>query len=237
MVVKSPLNSRTLTIDDNNMSQVVDEAAEELLAGGLVVYPTDTSYGLACDPRQEGAIERLIDAKERRRDLGVPLLFADMKQCEPYHEFLDLERVLTRLFWPGPLTLVVSPQQDVSNLISGGRGSILIRVPGHQIPREIARKIEAPIVGTSANKSGGPSPYTVSEAEEQLGNEVDLYIDAGPSSSEKDSTIIGVQEEDDSSIIKIYREGELSVAQLNNVLKGDTEALRFWTNRIVYANM
>lgn len=235
--MKSPLNSRTLTIDDNNMSQVVDEAAEELLAGGLVVYPTDTSYGLACDPRQEGAIERLIDAKERRRDLGVPLLFADMKQCEPYHEFLDLERVLTRLFWPGPLTLVVSPQQDVSNLISGGRGSILIRVPGHQIPREIARKIEAPIVGTSANKSGGPSPYTVSEAEEQLGNEVDLYIDAGPSSSEKDSTIIGVQEEDDSSIIKIYREGELSVAQLNNVLKGDTEALRFWTNRIVYANM
>jgi tRNA threonylcarbamoyl adenosine modification protein (Sua5/YciO/YrdC/YwlC family) len=237
MVVKSPLNARTLTINDNNMNQVVDEAAKVLLAGGLVVYPTDTSYGLACDPRQERAIERLIDTKERRRDLGVPLLFADMKQCEPYHEFVDLERVLTRLFWPGPLTLVVSPKQDVPTLISGGRGSILIRVPGHPVPRKIARKIDAPIVGTSANKSGGPSPYAVSESQEQLGNEVELYIDAGPSSSEKDSTILGVQEEDDSSIIKIYREGELSATQLDNVLRGDTEALRFWTNRIVYANM
>ena len=235
--MKSPLNVQTLTINDRNMSQVVDEAAKVLLAGGLVVYPTDTSYGLACDPRQENAIEKLIETKERRRDLGVPLLFADTKQCEPYHEFIDLERVLTRLFWPGPLTLVVSPNQDVSTLISGGRGSILIRVPGHPIPREIARKIDAPIVGTSANKSGGPSPYSVSESQEQLGDEVELYIDAGPSSSEKDSTIIGVQEEDDSSIIKIYREGELSVTQLDNVLRGDSEALSFWTNRIVYANM
>ncbi|MDF1539808.1 MAG: L-threonylcarbamoyladenylate synthase [Candidatus Thorarchaeota archaeon] len=216
----------------------IEKAATVLTDGGLVVYPTDTSYGLACDPRNPDALDRLFEVKNRSRDTGVPLLFSDIGQCEEFHDFGGLERVIARLFWPGVLTLVVSAKETVPDYLTGGRSSIAIRVPDHAIPRGIAKQIQSPIVGTSANISGGSSPFEVSISIEQLGTGVDLYIDDGPSKADHNSTIVGVDEEEAGySSIKVYREGALSIDRLTESLRVDTDALQFWTSRIIYADM
>lgn len=231
------LPTEILRVGEEDLSTIIDRAAEIILKGGLVVYPTDTSYGVGCDPRQPDAVERLIVAKKRDPSYGVPLLFADQAQCEDYHEFLELEKVLTKLFWPGVLTLVVSAKQEVSAIVTGDRDSIAVRVPKHDVPRGIARKIGAPIVGTSANLTGEPSPFDVSAAQEQLGDSVDLYIDGGASEARANSTIVGVVLEGDQGHIKVYREGELTVERLIESLRVDSDALRFWTSHILQADM
>ncbi|MFX1605447.1 MAG: L-threonylcarbamoyladenylate synthase [Promethearchaeota archaeon] len=235
------MSAEIMRIEDiEECENVIERAAEVIAAGGIVAYPTDTSYGLGCDPRNREALERLIAVKRRDRRLGFPLLFADEAQCEMYHDFQSLERVITRVFWPGALTLIVEAKPDVPAHITAGRSSIAIRVPNHIIPRGIARKINGPIVGTSANRSGGPSPFNLSVAIEQLGDEVDLYIDGGPSKAQHNSTIIGVERadtEEDPPHIKIYREGALAIAQIETDLKGDSDAMRLWSTRIIDVDM
>ena len=222
---------------EENYQDIINRAREVIRDGGLIVCPTDTSYGLACDSSNQAAIENLINIKRRNRSLGVPLLFSDTAQCETYHEFSNLERVLTRLFWPGALTLVVTPKGSVPELVTGGRGSIAVRVPDHIIPRGIAQGIKGPIVGTSANRSGEPSPFEITIAKDQLGDEVDLYIDAGPSKSKANSTIVRVEENDvKGASIKVIREGALTMGRLVESLKVDSDALRFWTTRIIFAD-
>ena len=230
-----------MRIEDIEKSDyVIERAAEVISAGGVVVYPTDTSYGLGCDPRNRESLERLIAVKRRDRRLGFPLLFTDESQCEIYHDFHDLERVITRIFWPGALTIIVEARSDVLPHITAGRKTIAIRVPDHIIPRGIAKIIGGPIVGTSANRSGGPSPFSLSVALEQLGDEVDLYIDGGPSPAHQNSTIIGVEEPETDGAplnIKIYREGALPISQIEEDLKVDSDAMRFWSARIIDADM
>jgi tRNA threonylcarbamoyl adenosine modification protein (Sua5/YciO/YrdC/YwlC family) len=236
-----PLTAEIMTVEDvNDCDNVLDRAAEVILSGGVVVYPTDTSYGLGCDPRNPDALDRLLAIKRRDRRVGVPLLFADSQQCESYHDFCDLEKIIVKTFWPGSLTLIVSPRPEVPNHITAGRGSVAIRVPDHLVPRGVARRVDGPITGTSANRSGGPSPFDLSVAMEQLGDEVDLYIDAGASSLRNNSTIIGVQDCEEpggTANIKIYREGQWKVDDISRMLKGDSEAMRFWTSRIIDADM
>jgi len=234
------LTSRILTVkDEDNCEDVIQEAVRTIREGGLVVYPTDTSYGIACDPMQEQALDRLISVKNRDKGIGVPLLFTDIHQCEAYHDFGSLERVLARLFWPGALTLIVTTKDTIPAYITGGRGSAAIRVPNHFLPRRIAKELGIPIVGTSANLSGGETPFEVSVAFEQLGDGVDLYIDGGPSSASANSTIVGVEGAgtDAPLNIKVYREGSLSVDRITESLRIDSDALRFWTNRIIYPDM
>lgn len=230
-----------MTIDDiNSCENVLDRAAEVISSGGIVAYPTDTSYGLGCDPRDRDALERLLAIKRKDRRVGVPLLFADSLQCESYHEFDALEKIIARIFWPGALTLIVRPRPEVPSHITAGRGSVAIRVPDHIVPRGIARRIDGPIVGTSANRSGGPSPFDLSVAMEQLGDEVDLYIDGGASSLRNNSTVIGVQDPEENSDtvnIKIYREGHWTVEDMSKMMKVDSDAMRFWTTRIIDADM
>jgi len=237
----TPLSAEIMRIEDiERCDTVIDRAAEVIAAGGIVAYPTDTSYGLGCDPRNRDSLERLIAIKRRDRRLGFPLLFADEAQCEIYHDFHSLERIIAKMFWPGALTLIVEPKPDVLAHITAGRNSIAIRVPDHVVPRGIARKIGGPIVGTSANRSGGPSPFKLSVALEQLGDEVDLYIDGGPSQVQANSTIIGIEEAETEGAtlnIKIYREGALPIAKIEADLKIDSEALRFWSTRIIDADM
>ncbi|MFX1602754.1 MAG: L-threonylcarbamoyladenylate synthase [Promethearchaeota archaeon] len=224
----------------DDIARVIEEAKEVLLDGGLVVYPTDTSYGLACDPKQSSSFERLLSVKKRGRKLGVPLLFSDLAQFEEYHEFRDLERTLAKLFWPGALTLLVAAGERIPGYITGGRASVAVRIPDHPIPRGIAAELQGPIVGTSANRTGGPSPFEVSVAVEQLSDDVDLYIDGGPSKTHRDSTIVSVEGPEDKEApldIKIYREGQLTVDRLTEMLRADSDALNLWTTCIVYADM
>jgi tRNA threonylcarbamoyl adenosine modification protein (Sua5/YciO/YrdC/YwlC family) len=240
MVTGKELNAEIVRVEDlNNSDTIIDRAVEIIKSGGIIVYPTDTSYGLGCDPRLPEALDRLTAVKRRDKRLGVPLLFSDFTQCETYHEFGSLEKTIAKIFWPGQLTLIVTPTSIVPQHITADRNSVAIRVPNHIIPRKIAHGLGAPVVGTSANRSNGPSPFDLSVALDQLGNEVDLYIDGGQSSASANSTIIGVESSGAGDIanIKIYREGALSIDAISNNLKVDTDALKFWTTRFVSTDM
>jgi L-threonylcarbamoyladenylate synthase len=231
------LNTKTLNAEEDDPRDIIESAASAMQEGGLVVYPTDTSYGLGCDPRQPDALERLIQAKKRDSKHGVPLLFADYGQCKTYHDFLDLESVLARLFWPGGMTLLVIAKREVPDNITGGRDSVAIRVPNHKIPRGIARALDSPIVGTSANLSGGAEPFDMETAKQQLGDSVDLYINGGPSIAKGTSTIISVVMEETRGHIKVYREGQLSLEELDSSLRVDSDALRLWTTTFLQVDM
>ena len=225
--------------DLDDCDTIIERAVEIVKSGGIIAYPTDTSYGLGCDPRIPDALERLKAVKRKDLRIGVPLLFNDINQCGIYHDFAALEIVIARLFWPGMLSLVVEAKPEVPDHITVGRSTIVVRVPNHVIPRGIAKKIGGPIVGTSANRTGGPSPFDVTVAIDQLGNEVDLYIDGGPSPSRDNSTIIGVEGTgiDEPLNIKVYREGQLSISELSESLKVDSDALNAWSSRFVYKDM
>ncbi|NWF95331.1 MAG: threonylcarbamoyl-AMP synthase [Candidatus Thorarchaeota archaeon] len=231
------MKSQTIVVDSpEKQKEAIETAIELLLSGELVVYPTDTSYGLGCDPRVEDAVQKLIRTKIRAPDVGLPLLFADRAQCEEYHEFGDLEQVLARLFWPGALTLIVTAKKPMPQSVAGSRRSIAVRVPDHEVPRGIAAGLGSPVVGTSANISGGDSPFEVMTAMRQLGEAVALYIDGGPSKATMNSTIVGVEHGPPSNI-RVYREGQLRVEWLTESLRVDADAHRFWTSRIVYGDM
>lgn len=232
------MTAKTLVLDEDDYEYIINEAVDILQTGGLVVYPTDTSYGLGCDTRQDGILDKLFATKKKGPNIGVPLLFSDLSQLSSFHELKDLEIVIARMFWPGALTLLVPVKDNVSKRLTGGRNTLAVRVPNHSVPRGIAKKLNHPIVGTSANLTGGPTPFDLITAKEQLGDKVDLYIDGGVSSSTNSSTIVSViREEDGISSIKVYREGEIQIGDIKERLLVDTDAQRFWTSRIVFADM
>lgn len=172
--------------------EVIDEVVKIIREGGVVVIPTDTVYGLAADPFNDEALERVFRVKERSRGSPVPLLAG-----ESHHALLIAEEDprLWRLalrFWPGSLTVVLKPRSDAPKAFREW-GQVGVRVPDCPLCREVARRVGGLIVGTSANISGRESPVTVQEAMYQLGDRVDLYVDAGPTPIGKSSTVVDIR--------------------------------------------
>ncbi len=174
------------------LKRQIEKAAEVLRKGGLVVFPTDTVYGLAADPCNRAAVERLYEIKQRPREKSLPLLASGVRQLKDVAELSPLARFLAAHFWPGGLTLILKRKVSFPEYVSGGGGTIAVRVPGHRVPAGVARLLGGPIVGTSANLSGRPSALTASAAAMQLGNFVDLIIDGGECPGGIESTIVDV---------------------------------------------
>ena len=189
---------------------LLQHAVDILRRGGLVVYPTDTVYGLGADATNEQAVERLFEAKKRRPDQSIPLLIAspaDLAQVTD--EVPDVAQRLITAFWPGGLTIVLpkAPTFHSKAIIGDIVG---VRVPDHPVPRELVRQLGAPITGTSANISGGPEPLTAEDVRSQLGDAVDLVIDGGRCPGSRPSTVV------DCTVapLRIVREGAISREEL-----------------------
>ena len=166
-------------------------AADCLLRGRLVVFPTDTLYGLAADPRNADAVARVYRAKGRGAAYALPLIAADIEQVEAAAVRLSpMTRRLAERFWPGPLTLVVDAAPAVAVLVHGGTGSVAIRVPDHAVARGLAGRLGFAVVSTSANRSGSPAVSTAAAAVAELGDDVDLVLDGGPTAGGDSSTIV-----------------------------------------------
>ena len=173
-----------------------ERALEVLKSGGVVAFPTDTVYGLGADPFCHDAVRRVFEIKGRRATMGLPLLLGSITQ---------LNRVASRVpqaawdlierFWPGPLTLVLSRSEAVSDLVTGGLGSVGVRMPDHIVPQALAEQLGAPITGTSANPSGGLDPINAEDVKRLLGDTVDYILDAGPALGGIASTIVDLTED------------------------------------------
>jgi len=182
------------------------KAVEVIKRGGVIVYPTETFYGIGADPRNEEAIERIFQIKGRKKDMPILLIIG--KKDMLYNlvkEVPDVANSLMNRFWPGPLTIIFQASKNVSPILHAGKGKIGIRLSGNPISRKISELSGIPITGTSANRSGMPPCRTVKEILSELKG-IDLILDAGMIESQLPSTVIDVTEKP----AKIIREGIIS---------------------------
>lgn len=167
-------------------------AAAALRRGSLVVYPTETFYGLGALATLPGAIARLGDAKLRPAGKPLPLVAADSPAAFALWAGVpDEARLLAARFWPGPLTLVVAAAGGLPGAVTLG-GEVGVRVPGSEVARELARLAGGPLVSTSANPSGDPPPDSVEALDPDLLARVDLVLDAGRTPGGLPSTVVRV---------------------------------------------
>lgn len=171
----------------------VKEAGKLLKSGQLVVFPTETVYGLGAHALDAAAVQRIFDAKGRPADNPLIVHVASVEAAKKLvASWPPLADRLSRAFWPGPLTLVLPRAPHVPDLVTAGLKSIAIRVPAHPIAQAVLRAAGVPIAAPSANTSGRPSPTTAQHAESDLGDKVPLYLDGGPASVGVESTVVSL---------------------------------------------
>ena len=171
----------------------IDIAARALREGGLVIFPTDTFYGLAADPRNTAAVERLFKVKRRSKELALPLIAADTAQVRLVGTLTPLGRELAEHFWPGPLTLIVEATSSVDPLVLGCGKSVAVRVPNHAVACALAGAFGYPLTATSANYSGNLAATAANEVVDSFKLEVDVLLDAGRTPGGMASTIVDVR--------------------------------------------
>ncbi len=194
---------------------VVQEAAAVLRSGGVIVYPTETLYGLGADARNPEAVRRVFEIKKRPPDRAVTVILGSEDMLdEVVSSVPELARELTDVFWPGPLTLVLPARSDLPTLLLAGGTTIGVRVPGDYLCRALSKELGGPITATSANISGGPDLIDPGDIERVLGEEVDLLIDAGPARSRVPSTVALVTDRS----VRVLREGRIRVEELRKVV-------------------
>ncbi len=172
-----------------NRADIV-RAAEALRAGGIVAYPTEAVWGLGCDPRNEGAIERLLALKGRPAEKGLILVAASFEQLRPFLQSLDAEREAAILAtWPGPVTWVWPAGPTVSPGLRGKHETLAVRVSDHPLVVALCEAFGGPVVSTSANRSGEPPARTREDVLARFGDALDFVLDGETGGRERPSEI------------------------------------------------
>lgn len=168
----------------------VKEAVVKLQAGELVIYPTETAYGLGADACNEQALERIFVVKGRPKRRTLPIIVSDLNMAEQFGVLNSAAKALAQTYWPGPLTLVVKAKKLPSLVTQDG--TVAMRVSGHATARALSRQLGRPIISTSANLSAHGNIYSLSTLSRQLGHLADtLYVlDAGTLPRRKPTTIV-----------------------------------------------
>jgi L-threonylcarbamoyladenylate synthase len=170
---------------------LVDYVAKQLAAGLLVAIPTDTFYGLAVDPVNLHAVDRIYDLKNRARHKPLSLLISDVAQA--YGLARDCDTTFDRLaerFWPGPLTVIVKAGSRLPLRVTANTGNVALRVPEANIARAVVARLGLPITATSANLEGHAECTNASSVREQLGDKIPLIVDGGPTARSVATTIV-----------------------------------------------
>lgn len=167
----------------------VADAADAIRAGELVVYPTETVYGLGADALDPDAVERVFEAKGRSRDKPISLAVPDVEAALEYTDTSDLEREFMHEFLPGPVTVLVQRRAMVPDVLTAGREQVGVRVPDHELALELLAEV-APITATSANVSGQPSARRVRDLD-SITDFVDVVLDGGETGG-TGSTVVDV---------------------------------------------
>jgi L-threonylcarbamoyladenylate synthase len=197
------------------VSAEVRRAAEILRAGGLVAFPTETVYGLGADASSAQAVARLYAVKRRPADHPVIVHFAAADDAFAWaREVPDAARQLARRFWPGPLTLILKRSEKAGDFVTGRQDSVGLRVPSHPVARELLKLFAGGIAAPSANRFGLVSPTTAAHVREDLGADVDLVIEGGPSEVGIESTIVDLS----GGAPVLLRPGRISRGDLEKVL-------------------
>jgi len=187
-------------------------ASQILADGGLVAYPTDTVYGLGCNPFNVKALKRLFKVKGER-DKPLPILASDVESIEKIAFLSEKARKIAARFWPGPLTLVLPKKPALLETATCNLNSVGVRIPKHDVALRLIRLSNGLLVGTSANKTGAKPPCTAQEVAEQLREEVDVILDGGTTPLGVSSTVVDFTQQKP----KILREGPTCLEEILKV--------------------
>ncbi len=201
--------------DGDALAETVRFAAAAVRRGELVVLPTDTVYGVGADAFDSGAVQALLDAKGRGRDTPVAVLVPDKRTVDGLAtQVPDYATRLIDAFWPGPLTLVLRAQPSLLWDLGETNGTVGLRMPADEVALALLTQT-GPMAVTSANKHGQPAAKTAAEAREQLGDDVAVYLEAGPVDIAVPSTIVDCTKDEPI----VLRGGSLSEAEILAVAK------------------
>jgi L-threonylcarbamoyladenylate synthase len=207
--------------DPDQRSAGIASAISAVKGGRLVVLPTDTVYGIGADAFDNTAIAALLAAKGRGRDMPVPVLVGSWHTIEGLvYTVPNAARELIRAFWPGALSLVVQQAPSLQWDLGDAAGTVMLRMPLHPVAIEVLREV-GPMAVSSANISGQPAAVTVDDARNQLGDLVEVYLDAGPSAEQAASTIVDLT----GASPRILRTGPISAEAIAKVLAVDPATL------------
>ncbi len=191
----------------------VEAAVAALRRGELAVLPTDTVYGIAADAFSPPAVNRLLEAKGRGRNMPVPVLVGAWRTIDGLAEVVTpVTRQLVEAFWPGPLTLVVRAAPSLAWDLGETRGTVAVRMPLHPVALAVLEQT-GPLAVSSANRTGLPPATDAAEAARQLGTAVQVYLDGGVSGAPVPSTILDLT----GDVPRVLRSGALPVERLREV--------------------
>lgn len=200
--------------DEEQWDGLIQVADEIIKRGGLVVLPTDTVYGVACDPFNPSAVDALFKAKARGRDLPLPVLVHAWRQALGLvEEVTEQAETLFAHYWPGPLTVVLKEAPGIGWDLGDNHGTVALRMPKHDFLLKVIERT-GPLAVTSANRSGHPTPGKIPQVVEQLGDHVDAYFDGGWAMGRSPSTIVDLT----GPKPQVLREGAISAVELEAVL-------------------
>ena len=194
----------------------ISELAGELKHGKVIVYPTETCYGLGADATNQAAVERLFAIKGRAPDKAVLMLIDRPERIKQYVEWTPFLDKLARAYWPGPLTIVIAvkDKKDLADGVVAADATIAVRVSARRSARELCRALGRPLISTSANLAGGDNPYEIEmvfRLYDQAKARPDIVIDAGNLPRRPPSTIVKVVGEK----IEALRQGEIIIKTCN----------------------
>src|SRR5271163_1601987 len=208
------LTAETLRIHpDEPEPDLIATVVSRLNAGQVIALPTDTFYGLAVDPVNLRAVDRIYEIKARARHKPLSLLISEVEQA--YELARSLDSAFDRLaekFWPGPLTIIVKAGSKLPLRVTANTGNVALRVPEAAIPRAVVTRLGLPITATSANLSGLPECTTPLGVREQLGDKLPLIVDGGPTARTTATTIVDLSGGGNSWMI--LREGAIPTHEI-----------------------
>ena len=198
---------------DEPEPELIERVVASLDAGQVVALPTDTFYGLAVDPVNLHAVDRIYELKERSRHKPLSLLISDVAQAYALARSCDtaFDRLAER-FWPGPLTIIVKAGSKLPLRVTANTGNVALRVPEAAIARAVVQRLGLPITATSANLQGMPECTYAGGVRDQLGGMIPLIVDGGPTARSVATTIVDLSNGDRSW--SILREGAIPTYEI-----------------------
>lgn len=193
----------------DELERQVEEARQVIKEGGLVIFPTETAYGIAADALNPDVVEKVYEAKERLQEKKLTAIVENLAQAEEHAELTDNERKIIEELMPGPLTLVAEKKARVPEVLNE---EFVFRIPGSEVARELAA--HGPVTATSANISGEETSYRVEDISPELKEKVDYIVDAGELEPSATSTIAEVNNSD----VVIHRKGPVTREEIEEVL-------------------
>lgn len=194
--------------------QSIKEAGKSIQKGELVLFPTETVYGIGANGLEEEAVKKIFIAKGRKQDNPLILHIANMEMLEQIAQNITkLEYQLMEAFWPGPFTIILERKPSVPDVVTGGLNTVGIRMPSNRIAQKLMEYSKVPIAAPSANLSGRPSGTNIQDIFEELSDKVDYIIDGGQCEIGLESTVVRVIDQE----VHILRPGKITKEQIQKI--------------------